>query len=170
MVEKKLTSILVLVVIVCIFVGCGTKKNDTAISEKKEDSELGSDEIIDKTKLDYSKELNNIKTIKDENITEARIYWANEIYRTTDKEVIEGLKKVISTLELEEIVDYEQTEVYYGEYNLYLLNDNEVVYYFNSSEVLHIGDKEYGPYDQILKFNSDVMGYCKETFWNVESE
>ncbi len=36
----------------------------------------------------------------DKNITEVRIPWADKIYRTTDVDVIEEIKKMISELEL----------------------------------------------------------------------
>ncbi len=109
--------------------------------------------------------MDNIDTINDETITEARIFGGDKLYRTNDKEVIEGLIDRISSLELEEISWNEEDQVE-GFYELLLLNDNKVVYSLISAANLSIGNKHYGPMEQVLRFNDEVMGYCRDTFWN----
>ena len=156
--KKIIITILVVIILVVSIVFFLREKTD-----KNEESEKTT--YVKKEVFDYSGSLDNIDTIKGETITEARIYSEDKIYRTTDKEIIEGLVDKISSLELEEISG-DRVEQVEGYYELFLLNDNKVVYYFLSADYLSVGKNYYGPKEQVLKFNDEVMGYCRKTFWN----
>ena len=153
---KKIAVLLCLVIVFAFLLsGCNVKKS---ADESKEET------MIPLDGLDHSEEKSDIDNIENENITEARIYWANKVYRTEDPEVINELKNRIAQLELEELNpnDLEKVE---GFYELYLIEDEKMIYHFLSSNALYIGGKCYGPDETRGQFDKEVIGYCKLTFW-----
>lgn len=156
--------ILIMLCMLSIF-GCGTKHKD----DEKENMNNGTEKnLYSRELLDISNSRSDIENIRNDEITEARIYWADEVYRTIDKEILKELVKRIEELELIEISsEGVAEEIIYGSYNLYLLNENQVVYRFVSNgEQLVIGDKYYVEKDGTnTVFDWNVIPYCRNTFW-----
>lgn len=166
--SKRYICISILVLMLALLCGCDSKNEKN--SEKKENS--NETEVEKSTygvnQVDYTELRSDIANIESENITEARIYGGNDVYRTHDTEVIKELIQLISELKLTEISEEEATkEVIYGSYNLYLLSDTKVLYRFNSNgTVLAIGDKFYVEDEEDKQFDRTVISYCRKTFWN----
>ena len=144
----------------------GTNNVETTKEENSETIEIETDY----DSMDFSKELNHINTIKEQTITEARIYHpSGQLFRTTDKEVLDNIVDKIAAIELIEI-DPKTKEPVDGFSELYLLNGNHVVYHFTCDSSLSIGDKCYGPEESALEFEMKVMNYCRETFYIMQEE
>lgn len=154
-IRKWFVVLCMLVSLVFVLSGCDDKKD--ADESKKET-------IIPLDELDRTEQKSDIDNIENENITEARIYWANKVYRTEDPEVINELKNRIAQLELEEL-NPDDLEKVDGFYELYLIEDEKMIYHFLSSNALYIGGKCYGPDETRGQFDKEVIGYCRLTFW-----
>lgn len=115
--------------------------------------------------LDFSQELSDLSVIKEQKITEARIYGTSQVYSTTDEEIVQNIVARISELDLKEAAETDK-EVVYGSQDLFLMNGDKVVYHFRISDRVEVGDKEYGTEQSYADFQKNVMEYCRQTFWN----
>ena len=114
--------------------------------------------------LDDSLQLSDLSVIKEQEITEARIYEDGKYYYTMDREVIKNIVDRISNLHLS-ASDEQETETVYGFEELYLLNGDKVVYRIVKTNRVKVGGTFYGTKESVIDFSRDVMDYCRQTFW-----
>ena len=140
----------------------------SACNEKNNRNEPKSDTYLltpHKYNLDYSQELSDLSVIKEQKITEARIYDQDHMYSTHDEDVIKNIIEKIVDLNLKEVEKIAPDAVGYSE--LFLMNGEKVVYHFVSSKMVNVGNKQYGTMgDEEVAFWKNVMVYCRQTFWN----
>lgn len=164
---KKIGYCAIIIGLMFVFVtGCGTKKATEGSSNESVETNDESESVSvykSRKTLDSSEELSDISLIKEQNITEARIYANDKTFSTYDEAVIEEIVNKISNLNV--VVTDEETDVVYGASELYLLDGNKVVYHFLHTDTLYVGGRQYGPKEEALKFETEVMGYCRETFY-----
>ena len=160
------------IMIMCLFMfvltACGTKTETGTnnIETTKEETSETIEIETDYDSMDFSKELNHIDTIKEETITEARIYApSGKLYRTIDKEILDNIVDKIAAIELTEIDPKTINQEADGFSELYLLNGNDVVYHFRIASTVTIGNKCYGPEEKAHEFTVEVIGYCMSTFY-----
>ena len=178
MIKKKIRTLIIIVCSMILSVGCGEK----ASSEMKRTNDVGNEGSVVKNieeneidtswkALDWSEELSDISIVDKQEITEARIYGYDEnVYNTTDREIIDELVKRIKELDLE-VIEYDESEpVPCGWEELFLMNGNKVVYHFLYTNYLHVGDNTYGPKENLVYFSMNVMNYCRETFWKQPND
>ena len=174
MIKKIRRTLIILGCSIILCVGCeskagskGQNTNDTG-SEGSIIKNIQEESGIDTSRkaLDWSEKLSDLSIVDEQEITEARIYGYDEnVYNTTDSEIIGELVKRISELKLEVIEPDEESLLVEGYEELFLLNNNKVVYHLLYTDYLHVGSNTYGPKDKLLDFHVNVMDYCRETFW-----
>ena len=162
--DKKLKYLLISLgcsIVLCV--GCGSKNNSEEGSIVENDEEKTAVSLSRKD-LDWTEQLSDISIIKEQQITEARIYGYDEnVYNTTDNEIIEEIINRIDELDVQ-VVNEEKEDVD-GYSELFLLDNNKVVYHFLYTDYLYVGSNQYGPKDKAIDFYINVMGYCGKTFW-----
>lgn len=164
----KRTGVIILVVLSIALCAACTKTTEKNSEEEKTTEEI----VYRQSELDRTSEEKDISRIDSMEITEARIVWADKIYRTTDDVVINEIKELISKVELveasEEFVEEltnTESEVYGDDYNLYLVNNDKIVYGFEVECYkfgIYCGGKLYEPNDD---FTKTVLNYCRKEFW-----
>lgn len=154
--KKRVVLLCFVIIFVFSISSCKDEKN---IYKNEEET------IIPLKELDLSQKKSDINNIESEDISEARIYWGNEVYYTKNLNIIEEIKHRIAELKLTEISRDDLDDVE-GFYELYLIEDDKIIYDINSSNALYIGKKCYGPDEAQRQFDTEVIGYCRETFWN----
>lgn len=163
----KKASVMVIVVMrvaLCTVCSCTKKKGNEV--------EKSTDEIIYRqSELDWSNIEKDISKIGDTEITEARIIWGDKIYRTTDEAVLSEIKNLISKMQLVEADEALKEEITNTdslivgeEYNLYLLDDDSIMYSFkveNNKHALYVSGELYEPNNDF----TTVLNYCRKEFW-----
>ena len=146
-IKKRCFMLCLCCMCVVIFTSCGSKDQSDA--------------------LDFSNQLSDLSVIREQKITEARMYVDNggkaKICRATDQDTIQTIIDKIESLALVEVEDYQPEEGLESS-ELYLLNGNKVVYHFYVTNIIRVGKKYYEPKEKTGAFYGDVMGYCHYKF------
>lgn len=149
---------------ITFLIGCSfkNKKNNT-VQENQTSEEVEETTVYIETHLDDSEMRTDISHLMEDDITEARIYWANKIYNTYDQEVILEIKKMLSSMELKEVEEIESAA---GSYNLYLISGNKILYFFDSDTYsISVGYQYYEATEEVNKIYNEVIQYARKTFW-----
>ena len=144
-----------------VMLACGSSNQKTSKAEPDQKETITPDNEND---WDFSEQISDLSVIKEQVITTACVNVGGLTRLTSDEIIVQNIIDQICSLDLKENNEKNGSNVD-GFGILRLMNGNQVVYDIHISDRIYIGDKFYGTKEDADSFWSEVIGYCRQTFF-----